>query len=187
MDIEALMTQKGMRDFTAEQRQTFTTDATQIRQLAQIIQARLANTQIDGDRTGSAGRRARKVARRLTKVARLIDKAAAETEAANAVYLREVIELPARRARELEKKNDRRQRLGIAAANVHDKVGKSLTTSTNTLSGMQPPVQPQPQPHTGQQAPQYVSPQPFQFPGQTSGPAAPVPNIGDFFGQQEAL
>lgn len=186
MDIEALMTQKGMRDFTDEQRQTFTTDASQIRQLAQIIQARLTHTQIDGDRTGSAGRRARKVSRRLTKVARLIEKAAAETEAVNAVYLREVIELPARRARELEKKNDRRQRLGITAANVHDKVGKSLTTSTNTLTGM-PPVQPQAQPYAGQQAPQYVSPQPFQFPGQTTSPAAPVPNIGDFFDHQEAL
>ncbi|QBJ94440.1 hypothetical protein D0Z67_29160 (plasmid) [Streptomyces seoulensis] len=186
MDIEALMTQKGMRDFTDEQRQTFTTDATQLRQLAQIIQARLAHTQIDGDRTGSAGRRARKVARRLTKVARLVEKAAAETEAVNAVYLREVVELPARRARELEKKNDRRQRLGIAAASVHDKVGKSLTTSTNTLTGVQPTMPAQP-PTVGQPAVQYVNPQPFQFPGQPSSTAAPVPHIGDFFGQQEAL
>lgn len=184
MDIESLMSKQGMRDFTDEQRQTFTNDATQVRQLAQIVQVRLANTEIEGDRVGSAGRRARKVARKLSKVARLLEKAAAETEAVNAVYLREVLELPARRARELEKKQDRRQRFGIAAASVQDKVGKSLTATTNTLTGIQPPVSSQV--NAVQPGPQYVSPQPFQFSGQGAGQVQPLPSISDFF-EREAL
>ncbi|WP_416519987.1 hypothetical protein [Streptomyces achromogenes] len=186
MDIEALMTQQGMRNFTDEQRQTFTNDATQIHQLAQIVHARLANTAIDGDRAGSAGRRARKVSRKLGKVARLLEKAAAETEAVNAVYLREVLELPARRARELEKKEQRRNRLGIAASSAQAVVAKSLTKTTNTLNGSpqvgEPPVTP-----AAQQAPQYVSPQPFTFPGQGAGQAQPLPNISELFPGREAM
>lgn len=184
MDIEALMTKQGMRDFTDEQRQTFTNDATQVRQLAQIVQARLAHTEIDGDRTGSAGRRARRVARKLGKVARLLEKAAAETEAVNAVYLREVLELPARRARELEKKEQRRQRLGIAAGTAHTMVAKSLTKTTNSLTGT---TVGNPQVTPVQTAPQYVSPQPFQFPGQGVGQTEPMPSISEFFPNQEAM
>jgi len=180
MDIEALMTQDGMRAFTDEQRETFTTDAVQIRQLAQIIQARLAHTEIDGDRAGSAGRRARKVSRKMSRVARLLEKAAAETEGLNAVYLREVLELPARRARELEKKEQRKQRFGIAAGAVQDVAAKSLTKTTNTLAGIQP------QTANAQVMPppvQYVSPQPYAFPGQQAA-AQPVPNFGDLFDQE---
>ena len=185
MDIESLMTKQGMRYFTDEQRQTWTNDANEVRQLAQIIQARLAHTEIDGDRPGSAGRRARKVTRKLSKVARLLEKAAAETEAVNAVYLREVLELPARRARELERKEARRARLGIAAANLQDKVGKSLNTSTHTLSGVQPPVSPQV--NTVPPVAQFVSPQPYAFPGTSAGPAQPLPSISELFPEREAL
>jgi hypothetical protein len=181
MDIEALMTKDGMRSFTDEQRQTFTTDAVQVRQLAQIIQARLANTEIEGDRAGSASRRARKVSRKMHKVAKLLEKAAAETEGLNAVYLREVLELPARRARQLEQKEARKQRLGIAAGAVRDAAEKSLAKSTNTLTGVQPPtVAP------GPAVPppvQYVSPQPYTFPGQTPA-QQDVPDFGDLFNKE---
>lgn len=179
MDIEALMTQQGMRDFTDEQRQTFTNDAVQVRQLAQIIQARLANTAIDGDRTGSAGRRARKVSRKLGKVARLLEKAAAETEAVNAVYLREVVQLPERRARELERKEQRRQRLGIAATAAQAHVAKSLSKSVNSLNGT-PVAEPQ---VTAVAGPQYVHPMPYQH-TPAAGMAQPVPSIGDLFDQE---
>jgi hypothetical protein len=180
MDIEQLMTKDGMRAFTDEQRETFTTDAVQVRQLAQIIQARLAHTEIDGDRTGSATRRARKVSRKMAKVAKLLEKAAAETEGLNAVYLREVLELPARRARQLEQKEARKQRLGIAASTVHDTAAKSLTKSVNTLTGVQAPTA------SAQASPpavQYVSPQPYAFPGQNTT-AQPLPNFGDLFDQE---
>lgn len=178
MDIEALMTQQGMRNFTDEQRETWTTDAVQVRQLAQIIQARLANTEIDGDRAGSAGRRARKVSRKMAKVAKLLEKAAAETEGLNAVYVREVLELPARRARELEKKESRRERLGIAAASVQDAAAKSLTKTAHTLNGTQQVGNPQVTPV--QAAPQYVHPNGWQF---TPAGAQPTPlgNITDHF------
>jgi len=181
MDIEALMTKDGMRSFTDEQRQTFTTDAVQVRQLAQIIQARLAHTEIDGDRTGSAGRRARKMGRRLAKVAKLLEKAAAETEAVNAVYLREVVELPARRARQVEQKAARKERLGIAATTVQDAAAKSLAKSTHSFTGVQPPTA-----ASSQVTPppvQYVSPQPYAWPGQTAGSQG-VPSIHDVFNQE---
>lgn len=184
MDIEQLMTHQGMRDFTDEQRDTFTNDATQLRQLAQIVQARLANTEIEGDRAGSASRRSRKVVRRMGKVARLLEKAAAETEAINAVYLREVLELPERRAREIERKEQRRDRLGIAASTTQAAVAKSLNKSAHAFNGTQPPVSVQVS--AAQQVPQYVSAQPFQFSGAATASAQPIPNIGDFF-QQEAL
>jgi hypothetical protein len=184
MDIEALMTQQGMRGWTDEQRDTWTNDAVQMRQLTQIIQARLANTEIEGDRAGSAGRRARKVGRKLAKVARLLEKAAAETEAVNAVYLREVLELPQRRARELEKKEQRRERLGVAAGAAQGAVAKSLTKTTNTLTGIQPTAVGNPQVTGVQPAPQYVPPMPYQFPGQTPAASQDLPNFSDLFDQE---
>jgi hypothetical protein len=180
MDIEALMTQKGMRDWTDGQRDTFTNDAVQVRQLAQIVQARLANTRIDGDGAGTSGRRARKVAKRLAKVARLLEKAAAETEAVNAVYVREVLELPDRRAKEVERKADRRQRFGIAASGLHAKTVNSLTASTHHLTGTPTPVNPQ---VNAVPPVAYVNPQPHQFPGQNTT-AQPLPNIHEFFNQE---
>jgi hypothetical protein len=186
MDIEALMTQQGMRGWTDEQRDTWTNDAVQMRQLTQIIQARLANTQIEGDRTGSAGRRARKVSRKLARVARLLEKAAAETEAVNAVYVREVLELPQRRARELEKKEQRKERLGIAAGAAQGAIAKSLTNTTNTLTGIQPATG-SPQVSGVQPVPQYVPPMPYQFPGQTPAAGQALPDFADLFPDQEAM
>ncbi|WP_330328198.1 hypothetical protein [Streptomyces pseudovenezuelae] len=180
MDIEALMTQQGMRDWTDNQRDTFVNDAVQVRQLAQIIQARLALTTIEGDRAGAAGRRARKVSKRLAKVAHLLERAAAEAEGVNAAYRREVLELPARRARELEKKEARKQRLGIAASAIQDATAKSLSQSTATLHGAPGG---NPQVNTVAQ-PQYVSPMPYPWPGQTTGQAQPIPSIGDVFNQE---
>jgi hypothetical protein len=176
VDIEQLMTEQGMRSFTDEQRDTFVNDAVQVRQMAQIIQARLANTRIEGDRTGSAGRRARKVSRRFGRVARLLEKAAAEAEAINAVYGREVLELPARRAAEVERKENRRQRLGIAAT-VEAAAQKSLAESAHAFNGTQAG---NPQVTPVQAAPQYVAPYPHQF-APAGGQPEPLENIADLF------
>lgn len=180
MDIENLMTEQGMRGFTDEQRDTFTNDASQFRQIMQIVQARLANTHVDGDSTGSAARRARRVSRKFGRVARLLEKAAAETEAINALYGREVLELPERRARELERKETRRQRMGIAAGSTQDAVAKSLTKTAYTLHGTQPPVSPQ---VSTVQPPVYVNPQPYQFTA-AGTQTQPLPNISSFFDQE---
>lgn len=189
MNIEALMTKQGMRDWTDEERQTFTNDAVQVRQIAQIIQARLAHTEIEGDRPGAAGRRARRVSRKLNRVARLLEKAAAETEAVNAVYVREVLELPDRRAKALEareQRRDRRQeRKALARSAAGTAITKSLTKTVHTLNGTEPVGNPQVSP--AQPVPQYVNPQPFQFPGATAATAQPVPNISDIFREQEAM
>jgi len=181
MDMDALMTPEGMRNTTSEQRDTWVNDAVQIRQMAQIIQARIANTHIEGDNgQGTARRRAGKVARRWRKAARLVEKAAAEMEAADAVYVREVVELPNRRAKELERKADRRQRLGIAAAGAKEQIAQSLTTTAHTLAGQTPVGNPQV--NAMQQPVQYTNPHAFAFGPATQ--AAPLPNITDLFDQE---
>lgn len=178
MDIENLMTEKGMRTWTDDQRETFVNDAAEMRQLTQIVHARLGNTAVDGDRAGAAGRRARKVARKMNRVARLLEKAAAETEGLNALYRREVLDLPERRARELQQKESRRQRLGIAASTAEAAIAESLTNSVNALHGVNQPGNPQV--NTVQPAPVYTPPMPHHFPG-AGQTAQPVGNIGDLF------
>ncbi|MFF1298163.1 MULTISPECIES: hypothetical protein [unclassified Streptomyces] len=178
MDIDDLMTRQGMRTFTDEQRDTFVNDAVQLRQMAQIIQARLANTQIDGDSAGTAARRARKVVRRWQRIARLLEKAAAETEAANAVYLREVLELPERRAQQAQNKALRKQRLGIAAGAAQDAVQQSLAQSAHALNG--PPTVGDPQVNTVAEGPRYVHPQPWNYQPTAGGPQGPQ-EFADFF------
>ncbi|MCI3279112.1 hypothetical protein [Streptomyces cylindrosporus] len=181
MDMDALMTREGMRTTTSEQRDTWVNDAVQIRQMAQIIQARIANTHVDGDNgQGPARRRAAKVSRRWRRAARLVEKAAAEIEAADAVYLREVLELPDRRAKDLERKADRKNRLGLATGAVHEQVTNSLTTSAATLAG--PPPVGNPQVTPAQQPIQYTNP--HAFPLGPTGHTVPVPNIGDLFNQE---
>ncbi|MCL8016863.1 hypothetical protein [Streptomyces sp. AS02] len=179
MDMNAVMTTQGMRDTTSEQRDTWVNDAVQIRQMAQIIHARIAHTLIDGDKGQmSARRRAGKVSRKWRRAARLVEKAAAEMEAANAVYVREVVELPARRAAELERKETRRQRLGIAASTAEAAVTKSLGKSTDALHGGTPVGNPQVT--AAQQAPQYVSPMPYQWSGSQGG-AQTLPDFNELF------
>jgi hypothetical protein len=180
MDMDALMTRQGMRDMTEEQRDTWANDAVQIRQIAQIIQARLANTHIDGDSTGTAARRARKVVKPLVRAARLLEKAAAQMEGANALYVREVLELPERRSNQMERKELRRHKLGIAAATAKTGITDSLTASTQALhhGTTTPTGNPQ---VTAAQQPVYTNPNHYNFAPQTS--ADQLPPIGDFFDQ----
>lgn len=181
MDMDALMTQQGMRTWTDDQRETYTNDAGDIRQMTQIILARLAHTHIEGDSAGTATRRARKVVRRLGRVARLLEKAAAEVEAFNAVYVRDVLELPDRRSKELERKALRRQRLGIAASGAQEQIAGSLNASVNGLHGI--PGGPNPQFTPLNQAPQYHSPNPanasYAYPAPPA--SAPLTSITDHF------
>jgi hypothetical protein len=177
MDMDALMSKQGMRDMTEEQRDTWTNDAVQIRQIVQIIQARLAHTHIDGDSAGTASRRARKVVKPLVKAARLLEKAAAQMEGANALYVREVLELPERRASQKERKDLRRHKLGIAATSARTAIGESIAQSTNALNGV--PVG-NPQVTPVEAAPRYVNPMPHPYtaPG---AQAQPIGDITDFF------
>jgi len=181
MDMDALMTQQGMRAMTEEQRDTWTNDAVQIRQLVQIIQARLAHHHIDGDTTGTAARRARKVVKPLVGAAKLLEKAAAKMEAANALYVREVLELPARRTSQQQRKELRRHKLGIAATHTRTAITDSLTTSTAALHHGATPVG-NPQVNPAQAQPLYTNPQ-FTFPTAQQA-AAPIPSIGDLFDQE---
>ncbi|NUS25047.1 MAG: hypothetical protein HOV92_12605 [Streptomyces sp.] len=186
MDMDQLMTRPGMRGLTDEEREKYVNDAVQLRQLGQIIHARLANTEIEGDRAGSASRRARKVTKRWVKAAQLLERAAAEMEAANAVYNREVLDLPERRAQALERKENRRQRMGIAAAGTQERIAQSLNTSVQALNGAQPVGNPQVTPV--QQQPVYNHPMPYAFPGQNAAQAQPIPDIGSLFGDgKEAM
>lgn len=178
MDINALFEKDGMRDFTAEQRDTFMNDGQQIRQMQRIVQARLAQTAIDGDRPGAAGRRARRMAKKFGKVAGLLEKAAAQFEAINSAYVHDVLELPARRSAELERKENRKQRLGIAAGMQEAVAGSLQKSVTGFNAGIPQAVNPQVTPL--QQAPQYVAPYPQQF-AQPAGAQQPLPNMVDLF------
>lgn len=179
MDMNALMTEQGMRTWTETERDENVNAATQLRQMAQIIKARLENTHLDGDKTaGQARKRARVVVRNLHRAARDLDRAAARIEAVNAVYVREVLQLPDRRVKELERKEMRRQRLGIAAGGAHEQIAQSLAQSAQSLAG--PPPVGNPQVTPVQQQVQYTNPHAFQF-GPAAGQAQPIPDIGDLF------
>jgi hypothetical protein len=178
MDINALFEKDGMRDFTAEQRDTFMNDGQQIRQMQRIVQARLAQITLEGDRPGAAGRRARKMAKRFGKLAGLLEKAAAQCEGINTAYVHDVLELPDRRMKALEAKENRRQRLGIAASGTQDAIAQSLTKSAHAFNGAQQAGNPQVTPV--QQAPQYNAPYPHQF-AQAGGQQQPVGDIASFF------
>lgn len=180
MDINALFEKDGMRDFTAEQRDTFMNDGQQLRQMQRIVQARLAQTALEGDRPGAAGRRARKMAKKFGKLAGLLEKAAAQCEAINTAYVHDVLELPDRRLKALEAKESRRQRLGIAANGAQEAVAQSLTKSAHALNGT--PVG-NPQVTPVQDAPRYVNPHPYTFPA-AGGQSQPLPAIGDLFDQE---
>jgi hypothetical protein len=177
MDINALFEKDGMRNFTAEQRDTFMNDGQQIRQMQRIVQASLAHATVEGDRPGAAGRRARKMAKRFGKLADLLEKAAAQCEAINTAYVHDILELPDRRAKAIEAKENRKQRMGIASTNAKAALGESLARSTNALNGV--PVG-NPQVTPVETAPRYVSPMPHAYtaPG---AQAQPVGNITDFF------
>ncbi|MFH9426370.1 hypothetical protein [Streptomyces sp. NPDC017529] len=181
MDIDKLMSRPGMREYTTEQLATWVNDASQVRQLGQILQARLAAQQIEGDKPGSAKRRARKVGKRFNKVADLLQKAAAECEGLNEAYKRDVLDLPERRAKTLEKKQDRRQMRALAWAKARTVVDRSLTESAHAIAA---PETAHGQPATPPQAvappPQYVSPQPYSLPN-TGAANQPLPNITDLF------
>lgn len=173
MDIDDLMTKKGMRSFTDDQRDTWVNDAVQIRQLAQIIEARLANTHIEGDSgDGQARRRARRFAGRLRKVADLLERAAARTEGVNAAYVRDVLELPERRASQTERKALRRQRLGIAAGDARTAVQQSLAQSASALNGAVPVGSPQV--NTVPEQPRYTPPNPWNYTPQQGQQGDPI-------------
>ncbi|MFF7335428.1 hypothetical protein [Streptomyces sp. NPDC008150] len=177
MDINALFTKDGMRAFTAEQRDLFMNDGRELRQMEQIVQARLAQLTVDGDRPGAAGRRARRIARKLGRIAASVEKAAAQAEALNAAYVHDIVELPERRARQLEAKAARKNRLGIAAT-TETLVTNSLTKSVHGLHGTTPVGNPQ---VTTAPQPQYVHP--MNFPAPQAGGQS-FPSITDLFDQE---
>lgn len=184
MDMDHLMSEQGMRAYTDGQRDSLMDWAGEVRQITQIVQARLANTHIEGDKSaGEARKRSRKVSRRMARVARLLEKSAAETEAINAVYKREVIDLPARRANAaVEGSSSWRQRFGIADSPIREQVTNSLQESVHALNGTQ---------QTGNQQattipampvqPAYLPPQPYHQAGPGAGTVQDFAGLGDIF------
>src|SRR5881392_1658080 len=146
MDMTELMTKKGMSGFKDEQRDTFVNDATELRQMGRIIYARIAQTEIDGDKPWSAKRRAAQVRGRFNRVAKLLEKAAAEVEAIDATYNRRVLELPERRAKALDQKQKRREARALTRQKAQALTQRSLTESAQHLApdpriaGQQPPA-----------------------------------------------
>lgn len=180
MDINNLFTDEGLRAFTAARRDQHMQDASQYDQIADVIQRRLEQTPIDGDRPFSARRRARKVARRMRRMARSSRKAAASSEALYAAYVSQVLELPQRREQEAARKAHRQQRpVKGSVDGVAERVTSSLDRSIHQLNGTTP--RPAPQAGTGQAG--FLPPTPFPYPIAAGGegqPPAPR-TVSDFF------
>lgn len=176
MDMTELMTKQGMGTFKDEQRDTFVNDADQVRQMGRVIRARIANTCINGDKPWSAKRRAAKVGGRFDRVAKLLEKAAAEVEAIDATYNREVLELPARRQTALDKKAERQEAKALTRQKARALTERTLAESAHglaadprLLAGQPPATAPQPV---------YTNPAAYQFP---TAAGDPIPEIADMF------
>lgn len=178
MDMNQFFDPEGLRNITGSWRDQHLEDDRQYGQIADVVQSRLAQQDIAGDGRFSAGRRARKVAKHIRKMQKASRKAAAAAEGLYGSFINDVVELPARRAAELERKDNRRQRLGIAASTAEAQVAKSLDKSTSALHGT--PVG-NPQVTPVEQAPRYVSPQPWQYTAPAGTQAATLGNITDHF------
>ncbi|MFD9564382.1 hypothetical protein [Streptomyces sp. NPDC059994] len=176
MDLNELMTRDGMGGFSSGQRDTFVNDATEIRQMSRIVRARLAQTAIDGDKPWSARRRAAKVAGRFDRVAKLLEKAAAECEAIDATYGREVLDLPQRRATALAKKEQRREHKILTAQRAHALTQRTIAEATQGL--VADPRAAGQQTGMPQAQPVYVSPQAPPLPQPSNDP---LPQIHELF------
>lgn len=177
MDMNELMTRDGVREFSGEQRDTFVNDATQLRQMGRIFKARIAQTEIDGDKPWSAKRRASKVAGRFDRVAKLLEKAAAECEAIDATYGREVLDLPKRRAEAIAKKEERRARKALTRQNAHALAQRTIAEGAQGLA-VDPRLAGQTMPQAAQPQPVYVHPQAPVIPQSTR---APIPAFDELF------
>lgn len=180
MDMNLFFDQDGLRDITSEWRDHHIEDGLQYGQVADVIKRRLEQQEIDGDGWLSAKRRARKVSKQVKRMEKASREAAAAAEGLYATFVNQVVELPARRARQLEAKENRKQRLGIASGGVQDAVTKSLTKSAHGFNGT--PIG-NPQVTPAQDAPRYNNPYPHQFAG-SGMQSDPLPAIGDIFNQE---
>jgi hypothetical protein len=171
MDLNEIATETGLRDFTSNQRDTVINDITEIQQIALIVKTCIAAQNIDGDKPFSARRRAHKVDRQFQQVARHLAKAAAKFEAINATYRREIVELPARRIKAVEKKERRQAMRALTRQKAHALTQQTLAESAQSLAGQGQPQAVQPQPV-------YTNPQAYQFP---TGNTAPLPDFADLF------
>jgi len=180
MDMSQFFDQDGLRDITNTWRDQHVEDGLHYGQVADVIKRRLEQQQVDGDGFFSAKRRARKVSKQVKRMEKASREAAAAAEGLYATFVNEVVELPARRARQLEAKENRRGRLGIASGGVQDAVAKSLTKSAGAFNGT--PVG-NPQVTPAADAPRYNTPYPHQFAG-SGMQSEPLPNIGELFDQE---
>lgn len=182
-NIDALFTDAGLRAFTDAQRDQHMQDASQYAQLAAVIQRRLEQTPIEGDKPFSARRRARKVARKMKRMERASRRAAASSEALYAAYVNHVLELPARREQAAVRKAERQGRRQVTGG-AGDRVAKSLHKSTAAFGGGQIP-----QPGASQQtgaAPQFLPPQPFPYPMAAGSEQQQPRNIADFIPKEKS-
>ncbi|MEU3564148.1 hypothetical protein [Kitasatospora sp. NPDC006786] len=175
MDLNTLFTDEGMRKFSATQRDQHKEDARQYGLLADIVEQRLLNTPIEGDRWRSENGRARKVAAKLRRMEKASRRAAASAEALYAAYVHQVLELPQRRETAAARKAARRARRGTQ---LRGAVAASLGKSAAQLSGVNAPAAPADE--AGNE-PLYLPAQPpVAAPAEAPAPA-PIGGIGDFF------
>jgi hypothetical protein len=174
MDLNEITSATGMREFTSNQRDTLINDARELRQIAEIVKNRIAESTLDGDKPGAARRRATKVDKKFQQAIRLLEKAAGVCEAIEGTHRREITELPDRRAKALAKKQQRAEHRALSRQKAHALTRQSLAESAQQFA-VDPRLAAQvpPMPAT---APQYVNP----HPGAYAAPAAERTPLADF-------
>lgn len=175
-NIDALFTDAGLRAFTDAQRDQHMQDAAQYAQLAAVIQRRLEQTPIEGDKPLSARRRARKVARKMKRMERASRRAAASSEALYAAYVNHVLELPARREQAALRKAERQGRRQVTGG-AGDRVAKSLHKSAAAFGGQLPGVS---QASSAGAAQSFLPPQSYPYPVAAGGENSQPQSIADF-------
>ena len=174
MDLNNLFTDRGMRQFTASQRDQHLEDARQYGQLADVVEQRLKASPIDGDRLLSEWARTRKVVGKLRRMEKASRKAAGAAESLYATYVHQVLELPQRRDTAAARKAARRARRG---KQLQGAVATSLGKSAAQLSGLNGPST----------APAEAADDSLYLPAQPAAgvpaevPAPAIGGIADFF------
>ncbi|OEV10227.1 hypothetical protein [Streptomyces nanshensis] len=174
MNIEHLMTEEGMREFTAKCRDKHQLAHTQYAQIGEVLKQRLLNqAPLTGDRWYHRRVRAWQVKRQYTKLARLSRKAVGAAEAANTVFRTNVLEVEGRREQKALDKAQRKQSRRDASGGF---VEKSLAKSADAFNGVSAQVT-----DGNEQPVTYLDPEPAPMQMASGSGIQPTGTVYDHF------
>lgn len=147
MELNKLFTEPGLRAWCDDRRDQHLEDARHYGQLADVFARYLQHYRIDGDRLFAARIRALRVVRHLRKLERDSRRAAADAQSLHGAYVRQVLEVPARRkaaalkkAEDKDKKAQRkalRRSTAVLAAQHEQQAAQGFLAAQPASSGKQ--------------------------------------------------